>query len=149
MIDNGSDDSTYSRVLKGYGLRLFGSRTEDEWKEYTEGRNVAFKDFLEKLDAKTRKKGALLYPEAGAEGEDVEDSEEEADEMEVDEEADGEADRKGKDTRRGWFAGATDDDADYEDPLYDLEDGWANLKPNTQYSEEKVEWEWVTVGPDF
>lgn len=148
MVSNGIDDFTYNRVLKGYGLRLFGSRTEDEWKEYAEGRNVAFQEFLKSMDAKSRKKGALPYPEADAQDKGEEDSEEQ-DEMEVDEEADGEAEGKGNATRRGWFEGATEEDANYEDPLFDLDDGWANLKPNTQYSREKVEWEWVTVGPEF
>ncbi|GJE90088.1 hypothetical protein PsYK624_062110 [Phanerochaete sordida] len=109
------ESSAYVRVLKGYGKKLFGTRTAEERKQISAARSAAYDEFVRKLSPEEREqRGDDL---SGAREEDEEEDEDEDEDEDMEEDGVAKADRP-------WFGKAKAKDADLKDNELRLPSVW-------------------------
>lgn len=96
-----TDNPAYSKVLKGYGKKLFGTRTAEERKHLRLARNVAYRDFARSISEDERNRRGDSLPEG--------DEKEDKGVAEVD---------------KPWFGKAKAKDADLKDNSLRLPSVW-------------------------
>lgn len=126
MKQMGCDESCYEKVVKGYGVRLFGSRTKDDRKKRRASKERAYIDYVHKLTHTERERGPFatyLLPDEkrkrAIENEDADDDNSNAKEVVEDREAE----------EKSWLDGASEADADFKDPSLNVAVAWKALKP--------------------
>lgn len=108
-----------AQVLKGYGKKLFGSRTAEERKQLRLARNAAYDEFVRHLSHEERERRGDISEE-GEDGEEgAEDEDDEDEDMEEDESADND---------RPWFADARASDADLKDSSLRVPSIWKQYR---------------------
>lgn len=143
MQDYGCDDSCYDKVIKGYGVRLFGNRTDEERDRLRAAQKLAFVKYVKSLSEAEKSSKVATYelpeeePEKpsekdkskGDDGDEDEDDEDEGeDDSDYDSDGDEEEQRK-KNKKKVWFKGASEKDADIDDPSLKLTPAWKQYKP--------------------
>jgi hypothetical protein len=104
-------DVRYGKVVKGYGKKLFGDRTQEEREQMRQAKLEAYQQFVRGLsDEEKKERGDRIPGEDGSEEEDDRDDEEE--------------EEKGK----PWFGNAKAADADFKHKSFTLTPRWKEYK---------------------
>ncbi|KAL5501708.1 hypothetical protein ACEPAH_8968 [Sanghuangporus vaninii] len=117
---SGDLDTCYHIVLKGYGKKLFGTRTNEEREQTKEARSKAFEAFVKGLSKQEREKKGYMVGRAQNDSSDdgEEDDEEEEEEKEV----------KKKIASKVWFGKAKAIDAAREHSTFRSTTMWRKYK---------------------
>lgn len=100
----------YARVIRGYGRKLFGARTQEERTSLREDRKVAYEEFVKGLSTQERKKRGDRPPG----------------ETHDDEDEDDEDDEDGSD--KPWFGNVKAKDAEINDASFRVASTWKAYK---------------------
>ncbi|KAL5482522.1 hypothetical protein ACEPAI_9116 [Sanghuangporus weigelae] len=128
---SGDLDTCHHIVLKGYGKKLFGTRTDEEREQTKEARSKVFEAFVKGLSKQEREKKGYMVGSAQSDSsdddEDDEDDEEEDDEEEDDEEEEEKAAKKNN-ASKVWFGKAKAIDAAREHSTFRSTTMWRKYK---------------------
>ena len=106
----GSYGAKYTNVVRGYGKKLFGTRTMEEREAMRDARKQAYEDFVKAMsDEERKKRGDRL---SGEEQEEDDDDDEDEDE----------------DDKKPWFGRAKAKDAELNDASFKLTPVWKAYK---------------------
>lgn len=118
MATQGWKRESYSKIIKGFGVRLFSGRADDERKTYKAKLKHAYTEYVNGLSDEEKNRKYAPY-ELPGEDENSDSNSDDSDEDESEDESDKENKRKTRSSqkkakvKKSWFADAKAEDADF------------------------------------